>query len=321
MRNKAKRSQQNLTFTIGKSALERQKIVDAMKVEQETRKQLTALYSDKVLAKDADQLQRAADAVVASEKIQLNALDKIFNGKMADQGKGFDKATNEHDKYDGQSQALEAYAKQNKDFTQYAKAREDLERQHRSALVNLAIEGNLSKADFDNMSAKDQFSVAAGWLDKTTSQAAQHSRAMFEMNKVAKLAQAALALQSTIMDAYAWGTLYGGPVGGVIAAGIAGAAQLVNMQAIASASFGGGMSTASAGGGGSTGAGSLPGQTTNTSVPAVLPTQGAAAAQQRITNIIVPDNAYGDIAQFARALIPALNSAHADGYTLNGVAV
>jgi hypothetical protein len=306
--------------TAGKSAMARQQITDSLKVEQETRKQMVALYANDVLTKDAAQLQRAAESIMKAADDQEKALAAVRKSALIDQGKSMDKGTNENEKYAGNKAALDAYAAQNKDFTQYAKAREDLERQHRQTLIQLAVQGDLTKAQFDDMSAGEQFSVAAGWLDKTTSQAAQHSRTMFEMNKAAKLAQAALALHDTVIDAYAWGNKFGGPVGGTIAAGIALAAQLINIQALASASFGGSASSASAGGGG-VGAGSLPGQTTNTSVPAALPTQGVAAQQQRITNIIVPDNAYGDITQFARALIPALNSAHADGYTLNGVAV
>jgi len=75
----------------------------------------------------------------------------------------------------------------------------------------------------------------------------QHSRKMFELTKAARLAEAAIAIPSTVMDAYKAGTATGGPVLGAAYGAAALASQLSQLRAIQSATFAGG---GSAGGGG-----------------------------------------------------------------------
>ena len=74
----------------------------------------------------------------------------------------------------------------------------------------------------------------------------QHSRKMFELTKAARLAEAAINVPSTVMKAYEFGTGIGGPIVGAAMGAAALAAQLSQLKAIQSASFGGG----SSGGGG-----------------------------------------------------------------------
>jgi hypothetical protein len=310
----------------GKNADEIARLTAVRNIDAKAQKEIAALEMNEVLNKDAVALANATKATLAQADADKKAALAKLQYQQAIQGKALgNKGAQAKESYEGQQAALDAYAAQNQDFENYAKAREDLERAHRATLVQLAISGDLTQKQFDDMSWKDKFSAAAGWLEQTTGQAAEHSKAMFNMSKAAKLAQAALELPSTVMDAYAWGVKFGGPIGGTIAAGVAGAAQLINMRAIASADFGGSYSSASAGGG-SVSASALPGQTTNSSVsaaavPAAIPTAIPAPAQQpRILNLIIDSSVVGNLSQFARQIIPELNAAHADGYTLNGVA-
>lgn len=74
----------------------------------------------------------------------------------------------------------------------------------------------------------------------------QHSRKMFELQKAAKLADAAITLPSTVMTAFDEGVKVGGLPMGVAWGAAALAQQLGQLRAIQSASFGGG----SSGGGG-----------------------------------------------------------------------
>jgi hypothetical protein len=75
----------------------------------------------------------------------------------------------------------------------------------------------------------------------------QHSRKMFELQKAAKLADAAITLPSTVMTAFNQGVKVGGLPMGVAWGAAALAQQLGQLRAIQSATFGGGSSS---GGGG-----------------------------------------------------------------------
>ena len=97
---------------------------------------------------------------------------------------------------------------------------------------------------------------------------------MFELTKAARLAEAAIAIPSTVMDAYAAGTKIGGPIVGAAFGAAALASQLANLRAIQSASFGGG------GGGSSGGSGGGVSAPTAQSAP-----QEQAPLQQRFVNI------------------------------------
>ncbi len=80
----------------------------------------------------------------------------------------------------------------------------------------------------------------------------QHSRKMFELTKAARLAEAAMNIPSTVIDAARAGTAIGGwPLGAAMGAAAL-ASQLGQLRAIQSASFGGG---SSGGGGGGAGVG------------------------------------------------------------------
>lgn len=101
----------------------------------------------------------------------------------------------------------------------------------------------------------------------------QHSRKMFELTKAARLAEAAILLPSTVMEAARAGTAIGGWPLGLAMGAAAAASQLANLRTIQSASFGGG------GGGGSSGGGSVP------SMPSSQGQQEQAPLQQRFVNI------------------------------------
>lgn len=73
---------------------------------------------------------------------------------------------------------------------------------------------------------------------------ATQSKAMFEINKVASLANAALMTPEAVMGAYSFGAKLGGPVLGAAMGALALGSQVAQMQSIASSSFGGGGSTA-----------------------------------------------------------------------------
>ena len=102
----------------------------------------------------------------------------------------------------------------------------------------------------------------------------QHSRKMFELTKAARLADAALSIPSTVIEAAREGTKIGGwPLGAAMGAAAL-ATQLGNLRAIQSASFGGGGSGGSSGGSGG-----------GVSAPSSQGQQEQAPLQQRFVNI------------------------------------
>lgn len=102
----------------------------------------------------------------------------------------------------------------------------------------------------------------------------QHSRKMFELTKAARLAEAAILLPSTVMEAARAGTAIGGWPLGLAMGAAAAASQLANLRAIQSASFGGGGSSGSSGGSGG-----------GASIPSSQGQQEQAPLQQRFVNI------------------------------------
>ena len=102
----------------------------------------------------------------------------------------------------------------------------------------------------------------------------QHSRKMFELTKAARLADAALSIPSTVIEAARQGTKIGGWPLGLAMGGAALASQLGNLRAIQSASFGGGGSGGSSGGSGG-----------GSSIPSSQGQQEQAPLQQRFVNI------------------------------------
>ena len=102
----------------------------------------------------------------------------------------------------------------------------------------------------------------------------QHSRKMFELTKAARLADAALSIPSTVIEAARQGTKIGGWPLGLAMGAAAAASQLSNLRAIQSASFGGGGSSGSSGGSGG-----------GASIPSSQGQQEQAPLQQRFVNI------------------------------------
>lgn len=116
---------------------------------------------------------------------------------------------------------------------------EGLEEQHQSKLSELRKAGLTDLEKFQALSKKRQVSTLLGQMTEMTAGVAQGNRAMFEINKGAAIAEGVLNLRESITSAYKYGSAAGGPVVGAAYAALAGAAQLANLQAIRSTSFGG----------------------------------------------------------------------------------
>lgn len=100
--------------------------------------------------------------------------------------------------------------------------------------------GNLERLQILRQSSRQQADFAIGEAIRMTRGVSQESRALFEINKAASIAQIALKTPEAIANAYSWGAALGGPPGGAAAAALAAAAQAAQASAVLGVSFGGG---------------------------------------------------------------------------------
>jgi hypothetical protein len=115
-----------------------------------------------------------------------------------------------------------------------------LVQKHTKDQLALVMSSGTKQEKFAALTQGKQAAFLINSLVEQTAGVAQYSRKMFEINKVAGIANVAMKMPEAIADAFAFGTKFGGPVLGGIMAGIAGAAMAVQMAAIQSATFGGG---------------------------------------------------------------------------------
>lgn len=126
-----------------------------------------------------------------------------------------------------------------------------LNQQKNEALIAQDTYAKKQQRDLEAKAAADKLAEDKKVFTSAFSSATKHSKALFNLNKIAQIANAALALKSTIVSSYNYGSSIGGPPLGAVFAAIGGAAQIANIAALKSQSFGGG-------GGGRSGGGSAP---------------------------------------------------------------
>lgn len=177
-----------------------------------------------------------------------------------------------------------------------ARLREALAKQHEFNLLATNSSGIKSRVDIEKMGGADQLDYYTGTLMSITSAAAQHNRAMFEANKAASIANAVVKMYEGATAALSWGW----PLGPIFA-GIIVAAGLVNINAIRSASFGGGAASPSVG------AASAGGATPVVNVPQTQSTGGSGAGGG--ITVIVQGHFYGTPAFMNDVVLPAIQDA------------
>jgi hypothetical protein len=122
--------------------------------------------------------------------------------------------------------------------------KEALEQQHMDRLVAIRNKGLTDIEKFTLLSYNKQAQTITGMMEQMTAGVSRESRAAFNINKLAGAANVALKIPEAMANSYAFGSKFGGPVLGGVMAGIAGAAMLLQLRAIARTSFDGGGSAA-----------------------------------------------------------------------------
>lgn len=187
---------------------------------------------------------------------------------------------------------------------------ERLEEEHMRRLEQIRVAGLSRLEKFTEMSFKNQAKTMIDQLQSMTQAAAGESRAMFEINRAASLANAVMKGYESIQNAYAFGSRFAGPAGGAAMAAVAAAATASQVRGILNQRLGGSASLPS----GVSSNGSAPAVTANASGAAMMGT-GMASARTPATATI---NIVGE--SFSRSqvtqLIDAINDLTADGARL-----
>lgn len=181
---------------------------------------------------------------------------------------------------------------------EYMLMEQDMSLKHMEELARIRGDGMKALENITEQSWQTQAQTIATKMGEMTAAAASGSKAMFNINKVAAIANALLKARESVTNAYAFGSKIGGPPLGAAMAGVAAAATAAQISAIKSQQFGGGGGV-SAGGGGA----------------AVAPTQSAAAGANMGQTITIQGMNSGDIfsGDAVRTLIDRLIDAQRNG--------
>lgn len=213
-----------------------------------------------ISALDDAEVKRIEGLIALSQKYQdiasAAAAQHIQEGEVIAQGLDTD-AQIENKAYEDKLARLNAYFASKEDFTIQDQARlEALQQQHEFNLIGMNAFGIKSRAEIDKMGGEQQLAYYTGTLASITAAGAQHDRKLFELNKVAGIANAIISANIGAAAALKWGW----PLGPIFA-GIIWAAAAANINAIRSAQFGGGSSAPSIAGGSATPTFPAPGST------------------------------------------------------------
>jgi hypothetical protein len=187
----------------------------------------------------------------------------------------------------------------------FAQAKIDLEQQTQDRLNEIRKRGLNDLEKFTHSSYSKQVKTIVGMMEQMTAGSANQSKAMFNINKAAALANAVMKGYESIQNAYAFGSRFAGPAGGAAMAAIAAVATGAQIRGIASQQFNGG-GTVAPSVAASTPAGAVP-------VADVGGGGGGGGAGQ-----VVTINLTGEIfgREQVRGLIGQINEAISDGAVL-----
>lgn len=160
-----------------------------------------------------------------------------------------------------------------------------------------------SQEELGQATLKEQASSFAASI----SAAAKHNQIFFQLEKARAIASALIAARESVVHAYNFGSKIGGPPLGAAFAGIAAAAQAVNIAAIASTSFGSSSGVAAAGG-------ATPSGTTGNDV--VDSSSASNSSNKSVYITLNGSEATSYTKTQIRSLIESINDALGDGSSL-----
>lgn len=144
-------------------------------------------------------------------------------------------------KYEEKIRILEEYLlKEPEMLAEYQDVKEKMAEAHEKRMLDIRRKGLTDQEKWNALSYKDQAKTVTSELMSMTGAAATENRKMFEINKAASLANAVIKGYESAVNAYAFGSKWGGPAGGAAMAALSVAATGAQINAIRAQSFGGG---------------------------------------------------------------------------------
>lgn len=172
---------------------------------------------------------------------------------------------------------------------------EELERQHQAALGDIWAQSAIEREQFENASFHQRSKSLFGFIASTTEGVAQHSRELFEINKMAGTANAVISTYEGIAKAWSYGPILGPPLAALVAY-----AGFKQVGAIQGASYAGG------------GRGTTPSAAGSTPTYNSQPVQSAAAQEQQrsggssVFQLVVQGNMIADDEYVSERLFPTM---------------
>lgn len=174
---------------------------------------------------------------------------------------------------------------------------EQMEADHQDRVAKIRLEALNHGRDVLASGYRAQTVTVLDEIVRMTAGVAQHSRVLFEINKVATIATIALKTPEAIASAYAFGAKFGGPPLGAAMGILAGIAMAAQMKAAAATQYAGG------------GAGTAPSVAGTTPAPAVSP---VAATDQSSARTSITIKLVGEDQSFSTAQVRGLLEKLAD---------
>jgi hypothetical protein len=280
-----KRQEDEYTVYISKQEHERFDI--RMKAIQEELEQEATVQRARVYGTtDESAENQDPERLAHTERLQM----------LREQFKSEEQVANEH--YNTRRATLAEFSREELDAVggrQEAERR--LEQDHALELYQIRKSSLDRIGALNRLSWQGQTQTVLTEIISMTAGVATHSKAMFQLNKAAALANAAIKLPESVMNAYEFGTEFGGPYLGAAMAAIAFAAQTANIAQIASASFGSGVAPSIG----------------STAAPPVMPVPAQAAAPASAQTTIVDFQGTSDERKLLRRFVELLNESSRDG--------
>ena len=183
--------------------------------------------------------------------------------------------------------------------------KEKIESQHMDNMKKIRQSGEMTIAKFEAMSYKDRAKTVFGELQSLTQGVAQHSRSMFEINKVAGIANAVISTYEGVTKTLA---AYPAPYN-LALAGVVAAAGFAQVAAIKSTTFNGG------------GGGAAPSLSGSTGGAPVTEVGGGGGSQSRNLDVTLNGVGLGDLfsGKQVKDLIGKINEQIEDGATIRRI--
>jgi len=201
--------------------------------------------------------------------------------------------------------ALLAEAYEDQQMTEEERRQRELElaEDHASKLAEIERRGAAARSKVSREEARERESQSSKMWNNLTSLMNSGNKELFQIGKVAAIAQATLAGYEAVQDSYKWGAKLGGPALGAVFAATAAAATAAQIASIKNTQFGGG--------------GGVKGGSYSKPTDAIASGPAQAAPQQEqgpAVTINIGDGLYSGKA--VRDLIGAINEAVGDGARL-----